>query len=198
MRSDTPLITLTGPSGTGKTTMLHCLAGLLRPERGHIIIGGRTLFDAGNGIDVPPHRRACGYVFQDARLFPHLDVRDNLRFAKPSAPPPMGFDDVVALLDIEHLLGRKPAKLSGGETRLVAIGRALLSAPDYLLLDEPLASLDPERAEPVLIALMRLRDDTPIPIMHVSHDAAEIARLGGGSIALDSTPMPATVGSIRP
>ena len=163
---------LVGPSGVGKTSVLNMVAGLLRPDRGRILVGGRVLHD--NGIDVPPERRRAGYVFQDARLFPHLRVRGNLRYAWRDAD----LDRVTGFLGIGHLLDRWPRSLSGGEARRVAIGRALLSDPAFLLLDEPLTSLDPARREEIIDAILHIRDHLELPILMVTHDADEAARIG--------------------
>lgn len=169
---------LFGPSGAGKTSVLDMVAGLLRPDRGRIVAAGATLFDAAGRIDVPPERRRAGYAFQDARLFPHLRVRANLTY---------GGGDIDARLDflgIAHLLDRWPRTLSGGEARRVAIGRALLSDPAFLLLDEPLASLDRARREEVMAALEHLRDHAGLPILLVTHDRAEAERLGAQVVEL--------------
>jgi molybdate transport system ATP-binding protein len=168
---------LFGPSGAGKTSVLNMVAGLLRPDRGHIRVGDGTLFDAASGIDVPPEARRAGYVFQEARLFPHLRVRANLLYGwrKGAAAD---VDGVIALLGIAHLLDRWPRTLSGGEAKRVAIGRALLADPAFLLLDEPLASLDRARREEILVLLERLRDAMGLPILLVTHDADEAERVG--------------------
>lgn len=176
IQTDAPLVALRGPSGAGKTTTLNAIAGLLTPMQGHIRIGGKTLFDCANGIDLPPARRGCGYVFQDNRLFPHLTVSANLRYGITTADP-AAFERIVSLLALKPLLARWPRTLSGGETRRVAIGRALLSSPSVLLLDEPLASLDSARADDILAHIEAIRDTLGMPIIHVSHDATEIARL---------------------
>ncbi len=180
-------LALVGPSGVGKTSIVNAIAGLLRPQSGHIVIGGTTFFDSAKRIDLSPRQRRCGYVFQDGRLFPHMRVRANLtygaRLAKANdnsnanANPPMSFDDLVDLLDLAPLLDRYPQTLSGGEARRVAIGRALLAAPQVLLLDEPLVSLDSERRELVFAMIARLKASLSIPILLVSHDRDEIARL---------------------
>lgn len=148
IHSDARLLALAGPSGAGKTSVLNAIAGLLRPVAGRIVVDGTVLFDSARGIDVPVHRRRIGYVFQDARLFPHLDVRGNLRYGTHgrSAGARFGFEAVVELLGIGPLLQRRPRNLSGGEAQRVAIGRALLSQPALLLLDEPLSALDPRGA----------------------------------------------------
>jgi molybdate transport system ATP-binding protein len=163
---------LFGPSGAGKTSVLHMVAGLLRPDHGHIRVGGAELF--GNGVDVPPERRRAGYVFQESRLFPHLKVAANLRYGAARAA---SIEGVADLLDIAHLLDRWPRTLSGGEAKRVAIGRALLSDPAFLLLDEPTASLDRARAAEVERAILDIRDRLKLPILMVTHDRAEAERL---------------------
>ena len=176
------LTALVGPSGAGKSSVLNMIAGLLRPDRGRIVAAGAVLFDAATGIDLPPERRRAGYVFQDARLFPHLSVARNLAYGEALAAPAERWitaPEVAQLLDIGGLLHRWPATLSGGEVRRVAIGRALLSAPRFLLLDEPTASLDPALAEGLLRLIERIRDTLAVPILLVSHDRAEVARLAG-------------------
>lgn len=165
---------LFGPSGIGKSSVLNMVAGLLRPDRGRIAVDGETLF--GDGIDVPPERRRAGYVFQDARLFPHLRVRANLLYGAGGAVD--GFADRISFLGIGHLLDRWPRTLSGGEAQRVAIGRALLSEPRFLLLDEPLSSLDRARREEVLRAIEHVRDVLTLPILMVTHDPAEAERIG--------------------
>lgn len=185
LREGARIVALTGHSGAGKTSVLNAIAGLSKPAHGRIEIGGRVLFDSQAGIDVPAHQRHVGYVFQDARLFPHMRVRDNLRYgsrraAMPdavTAMPRFSFDDVVALLGIAPLLQRRPVNLSGGEAQRVAIGRALLSQPRLLLLDEPLSSLDRARREELIPYLQRLRDETPLPMVYVSHSIDEVRRL---------------------
>jgi molybdate transport system ATP-binding protein len=172
---------LFGPSGAGKTSVLDAVAGLVRPDAGRITVGGEVLFDAAAAIDLPPERRRCGYVFQDLRLFPHRRVRDNLLFGWRLAPPEarwMSLDEAAAFLGIAHLLDRRPATLSGGEAQRVAIGRALLSAPRFLAMDEPLSSLDQPRREEILAVIERIRDELAVPILYVTHDRAEIERLG--------------------
>jgi len=163
---------LFGPSGVGKTSVLNMVAGLLTPDRGHIRVGGTTLFDA--ATDTPVERRRAGYVFQDSRLFPHLRVAANLRYA--GARETM-VDAVAHLLGIAHLFDRWPRTLSGGEAKRVAIGRALLSDPAFLLLDEPTASLDRARADEVERAIRDVRDELGLPILMVTHDHAEADRL---------------------
>lgn len=184
LRSDARVVALVGPSGSGKSSVLHALAGLLRPVAGHVVIGGRRLFDAQAGLDVPPHRRRLGYVFQDARLFPHLDVRGNLLFGAPRGGGPFGLDEVVDLLGLAPLLARRTAGLSGGEAQRVAIGRALLSQPQALLLDEPLSMLDLDRRDELLGWLVRVRDAVSLPMVYVSHVPEEVARIAGEVHAL--------------
>ena len=169
------LTVLFGPSGAGKTSVLNMIAGLIRPERGHVRVGGVTLFDADARVDLPPERRRAGYVFQDARLFPHKRVRANLLYG---ARGTAALDETAAFLGIAHLLDRWPRSLSGGEARRVAIGRALLSDPAFLLLDEPLSFLDAARREEIMGVIERLRDTARLPILLVTHDAGEAARLG--------------------
>ena len=176
------LTALFGPSGAGKTSILNAVAGLLRPVRGRIAVDDTVLFDSSRSIDVPPERRACGYVFQDARLFPHRTVRENLLFGWRLAPAErrwMALDDAVAFLGIGHLLARMPRTLSGGEAQRVAIGRALLAGPRFLLMDEPLSSLDSARREEIMAVIERIRDELRLPILYVSHDRGEVDRLAG-------------------
>ncbi len=177
------LTVLAGPSGVGKTTLLHMIAGLLTPDRGHVRVAGRTLFDAVTNL--PPERRSVGYVFQDARLFPHRRVRANMLYGARDATR---VEEVATTLDIAHLLERWPRTLSGGEARRVAIGRALLSDPAFLLLDEPLSSLDPRRREEAMRAIERVRDSERLPILMVTHDRSEAERLGDRVIDVESSP----------
>ena len=160
--------------------MLNCIAGLVRPEAGRIAVGSEVLFDSAAGVNRKPEARRAGYVFQQGRLFPHLTVAANLAYGENLAEPRdrwISREEVIEFLDIDDLLERWPAKLSGGETRRVAIGRALLSAPRFLLLDEPLTSLDAERAGEILLVVERIRDELKIPILYVSHDMREVERL---------------------
>lgn len=177
--ADGGLTALFGPSGVGKTSLLNMVAGLLRPDRGRIVVAGEVLFDSALGIDLSVQERRAGYVFQDGRLFPHLRVRDNLTYGAGRAEGLglMSLDEAAAFLGIAHLLDRWPRTLSGGEAQRVAIGRALLSGPRFLLMDEPLAALDRARREEVLRVIERLRDELHLPILYVSHDRAEVERL---------------------
>ena len=181
---------LFGRSGAGKTTVINAVAGLLRPDMGRVVLDGETLLDTERGIWVPPHRRRLGYVFQDARLFPHMNLRKNLTFGARYAPrgsSGASVDDVVALLGLEPLLDRAPATLSGGEKQRVALGRALLCHPRLLLMDEPLASLDGPRKQEILPYLERLRDGAlGLPILYVSHAVDEIARLADRLVLLQN------------
>jgi len=178
---------LFGVSGAGKTSLINMIAGLLRPDRGGIDIDDETLDDTAAGVHVPAHRRRIGYVFQDARLFPHLDVRQNLDYGRRMnrlADDHAQRARVTDLLDIGSLLNRRPGQLSGGERQRVALGRALLSKPRLLLLDEPLGSLDEERKVEILPYLVRLRDETGVPMVYVSHDAGEMRQLATSIVIL--------------
>ncbi len=171
---------LFGASGAGKTSLINMIAGLVKPDRGTIALDGETLDDSATGLHVPPYRRRIGYVFQDARLFPHLDVSQNLDYGRRMnrlTEDPAQQKRVIDLLDIGSLLDRRPGKLSGGERQRVAFGRALLSKPRLLLLDEPLGALDEGRKLEILPYLVRLRDEAGIPMVYVSHDAAELRQL---------------------
>jgi molybdate transport system ATP-binding protein len=174
---DHGLTVLFGPSGIGKSSVLNMVAGLLRPAAGHVRVGGKTLFDPDAGIDLPVAARCCGYVFQEPRLFPHRRVAANLRYGMGRGTPPISYADMVALLGLGDLLDRWPATLSGGEAKRVAIGRALLSGAQFLLMDEPLSSLDRARREEVMATIERLRDALRLPILYVTHDLDEAERL---------------------
>jgi len=179
---------LFGQSGTGKTTVVNAVAGLLQPQAGRITLSGEVLFDAAAGINLPLHKRRLGYVFQDGRLFPHMSVRQNLnygaRFAPKGATGP-SLDEVCDLLGLGAMLDRRPGALSGGEKQRIAIGRALLSCPRMLLMDEPLAALDSARKEEILPYLERLRDHAKIPLLYVSHSVPEVARLATTVVVLE-------------
>ncbi len=178
--TDPGVTALFGRSGSGKTSIVNAIAGLIRPQRGRIAVDGAVLFDSERGIDLPVHRRRVGYVFQEARLFPHLTVRQNLLYGRwftPRAERVAGLDEVVGLLALASLLDRRPSRLSGGERQRVAIGRALLTSPRILLMDEPLASLDAARKAEILPFVERLGHELRLPIVYVSHALEEVARL---------------------
>jgi molybdate transport system ATP-binding protein len=188
---------LFGPSGSGKTSIINMIAGLLAPDRGRIALDGEVLFDSARRRTVPAHRRRIGTVFQEGRLFPHLSVAQNLdygRWMSGHASDPAERDRVVALLDIGHLLPRRPGHLSGGERQRVAFGRALLMKPRLLLLDEPLASLDRARKLEILPYLARLRDDAKVPMVYVSHQAGEISKLASQVVRIEDGRVLATGG----
>jgi molybdate transport system ATP-binding protein len=179
---------LFGPSGAGKTSIANMIAGLIAPDRGRIALDGETLFDSVRGVNVPAHQRRIGYVFQEGRLFPHLTVAQNLDYGRwmgkvPADPAER--ERIVALLNIGHLLSRRPGHLSGGERQRVAVGRALLMKPRLLLLDEPLASLDRARKLEILPYLARLRDEAHVPMIYVSHQAGEIQKLASQVVRVD-------------
>ena len=179
---------LYGPSGSGKTTCLRCIAGLERPHRGFIEVNGQVWQDSERGVFVPPHKRPVGYVFQEASLFAHLSVQANLAFGfKRIAPAQRRVDMALAteLLGIDHLLDRQPHNLSGGERQRVGIARALLTSPQLLLMDEPLAALDSRRKNEILPYLQRLHDELDIPVLYVSHSQDEVARLADHIVLLD-------------
>ena len=187
-RAEAGLTALFGPSGAGKTSVLNMIAGVLKPTRGHIAVDGNVLFDSAQRIDLKPEARHVGYIFQDARLFPHMSVEGNLlyghalnaegRYATP--------DQIIDLLGIRALLARRPASLSGGEQQRVAIGRAILASPRLLLMDEPLASLDDARKQEILPYIERLRDELRIPILYVTHARAEVDRLAAAVIVIEN------------
>ncbi|WP_434775774.1 molybdenum ABC transporter ATP-binding protein [Pseudomonas oryzihabitans] len=179
---------LFGPSGSGKTSCLRCVAGLERGARGRLVVAGETWQDSERGLFLPPYRRALGYVFQDANLFEHLDVRRNLLFGWQRVAPGerrLALEQVVELLGIAGLLTRMPARLSGGERQRVGIARALLSSPRLLLMDEPLAALDAERKAEILPYLERLTRELALPILYVSHAPDEVARLADHLVLLE-------------
>jgi len=189
-RFDAPdgVTALFGPSGSGKTSIVNMVAGLVTPDRGRVMCNGTLLFDSTGGISQPPHRRHIGYVFQDGRLFPHMTVAQNLNYGRRMYRLP---DDagaqarIVDMLDIGHLLKRRPGKLSGGERQRVAIGRALLLQPLLLLLDEPLASLDAARKREIFPYLLRLRDER-LPMIYVSHHATEVRRIATTIVRIEA------------
>jgi len=193
--SDSGATALFGPSGAGKTSIINMIAGLLRPDRGRIMLDGETLFDDAARIAVPAWRRRIGCVFQEGRLFPHFTVRHNLDYGRWMGGHPADpaiFNRVVELLNIGHLLERRPGKLSGGERQRVAVGRALLMRPRLLLLDEPLASLDTALKRDILPYLERLRDEARVPIIYVSHNAAEIKRIASHIVWIEDGKVIAT------
>jgi molybdate transport system ATP-binding protein len=178
---------LFGPSGSGKTTLLRCIAGLTRAPGGQFRIGEACWQDEARGLFLPTHRRPLGYVFQEASLFPHLTVRGNLAYGWQRVPPAgrrVPFEQAVDLLGLAHLLPRWPQGLSGGERQRVAIGRALLAAPRLLLMDEPLAGLDRASKAEILPYLQRLRAELALPVLYVSHDLDEVARLADHVVVL--------------
>ncbi|MEA2929258.1 MAG: molybdate transport system ATP-binding protein [Hyphomicrobiales bacterium] len=180
---------LFGPSGSGKTSIVNMVAGLVTPDRGRIACNETLLFDSAAGVNLPAHRRGIGYVFQDGRLFPHMTVRKNLDYGRRMHRLPADVDEhrrIVDLLDVGRLLDRRPGKLSGGERQRVAIGRALLMKPALLLLDEPLASLDAARKREIFPYLLRLRDETAVPMIYVSHNANEVRRIATTVVRIDA------------
>lgn len=183
----TPGVTmLFGPSGCGKSTIINAAAGLFRPDECHISIDGKVLGDTRSGVWLPPERRRVGLVFQDARLFPHMSIETNLRFGmRRTEPGSIQFDEVVDLLGIRHLLGRRPKTLSGGERQRVAMGRGLLAQPHLLLMDEPLASLDAPRKAEILPFLTRLKTALKLPIVYVTHSPDELSQLGDSVVLLE-------------
>jgi molybdate transport system ATP-binding protein len=183
------IVALFGRSGSGKSTVVDILAGLLAPDSGDVRLQDLVFVDTAAGYALPAERRRIGYVFQDARLFPHLNVRGNLRYGLKRAPPgahAISFDEVTSLLGLAPLLARRPYVLSGGERQRVALGRALLSQPRLLLLDEPLASLDAARRAEVLPYLEALRDGLSIPMVYVSHQFDEVLRLADHVVLLEA------------
>lgn len=181
------LTVLFGRSGSGKTTIVNAVAGLLRPQDGRIVIDGTVLSDSNRGLFLPPHRRGIGYVFQDSRLFPHLSVRQNLLYGHwfTARGRQSELARIVDMLGIGHLLSRRPTALSGGERQRVSLGRAILSHPRLLLMDEPLAALDQTRKQDILPYLECLRDQAGLPILYVSHSPAEVARLATTVVLMD-------------
>jgi molybdate transport system ATP-binding protein len=179
---------LFGPSGSGKTTILNLIAGLTRPNRGTISLNGSPLVDTDRAVFVPKHKRRMGLVYQDAQLFPHLTVGQNLEFGRWFAPlgsDSLAVDAVVETLGISSLLDRRPARLSGGEKQRVALARALLSAPKLLLMDEPLSGLDHDRKQEIMLLIERTRDQFRVPIIYVSHAQDEVRRLAVKVVVLN-------------
>jgi molybdate transport system ATP-binding protein len=186
---------LFGPSGSGKTSIIGMVAGLMKPDSGRIAIDDEVLFDSATSIDEPAHKRRVGYVFQDGRLFPHLSVARNLdygRWMSGADRDEKQIKHITGLLDIAHLLRRRPGALSGGERQRVALGRALLMKPRLLLLDEPLASLDAARKSEILPYFLRLRDEIKLPMIYVSHDATEVKALANHVVMIDAGRVAAT------
>jgi molybdate transport system ATP-binding protein len=176
---------LFGPSGAGKTTILDTIAGLRAPRRGSIVVNGRVLYSSAAGINLPAHHRHVGYVPQDVALFPHMLVRGNLLYGRhPGVSPDL--DRVVGMLEIQPLLHRRVTELSGGERQRVALGRALMSGPSLLLLDEPLAAVDVPLRRRILPYLRRVRDELTVPIIYVSHDREEVEELADVVVRLDA------------
>ena len=178
------VVALFGPSGAGKTTVLESIAGLRRPDEGVIQIGADRLVDTSAGLSLPPHRRRVGYVPQDLALFPHLDVRRNILYGSIGGEG-ADFEGVVALLEIDGMLSRDVGDLSGGERQRVALARALIADPAVLLLDEPLAALDRALRQRVLPYLVRIRDELSVPMIYVSHDAAEVGAIADWALVLE-------------
>ena len=187
--ADAGVTALFGPSGAGKTSVINMVAGLIRPDAGKISVNGLDLFDSDRNIDLPPEKRRVGYVFQDGRLLPHLSVRANLTYGMRLLPNNRRFvkmDQVTDLLGIGHLLSRRPAGLSGGEKQRVAIGRALLTSPAVLLMDEPLASLDGPRKAEVSPFIKELGQRFSIPVLYVTHALEEILNLASAMVVMDA------------
>ncbi len=184
-RLATRVTALFGPSGAGKTTILDAIAGLRTPGSGSVVVGSHTLFDRAAKIDLPPHRRRVGYVPQEVALFPHMSVRANVEYGRRDGQK-LALADVTAMLEISGLLDRAVAQLSGGERQRVALTRALMSAPDLLLLDEPLTAVDVERRRRILPYLERVRDDLGVPILYVTHEEREVRRLAEHVIVLEA------------
>jgi molybdate transport system ATP-binding protein len=183
---DSRAAALFGPSGSGKTTILDAIAGLRTPDSGTIEVGGRVLFSSGRRIDLPVYQRHVGYVRQDVALFPHMHVRRNLLYGTHAASAPPDLSRVVMMLEIERLIDRRVTELSGGERQRVALGRALMSGPSLLLLDEPLAAVDVPLRRRILPYLRRVRDELRIPIIYVSHDRDEVDELADCVVTIEN------------
>lgn len=183
-RLDAVVLAIFGASGSGKTTVLESVAGLRKPDRGRIEVNGRVLFSSGAGVNLAPRSRRVGYVPQDSVLFPHMDVRRNILYGADRGNG-MSLDRVLDILEIENLLSRPVASLSGGERQRVALARALMSSPQLLLLDEPLAAVDLELRRRIVPCLQRVRDELGVPMLYVSHDAAEVRTIADRVIVLD-------------
>jgi molybdate transport system ATP-binding protein len=181
-RAQVEVLGLFGPSGAGKTTLLEAIAGIRKPARGEIVVGGVTLFSSSKRVDVPPRHRRIGYVPQDALLFPHMSVRGNLLFGARSSR--LELASVVEMLEIASLLDRRPQGLSGGERQRVALGRALMTHPALLLMDEPLAAVDRERRERILPYVMRVRRELHVPLIYVTHDRNELDQIADRVLVL--------------
>lgn len=184
----TGITALFGKSGAGKTSVINMVAGLSRPDEGRIAVNGTVYYDSNQGINVRTEKRRFGYIFQDGRLFPHLSVRSNLMYGMkliPSSERFLGFDQVVDVLGIDRLLNRRPANLSGGEKQRVAIGRALLTSPHLVLMDEPLASLDNERKNELLPFIAMMQKEFSIPILYVTHSVQEIINLAHNVVIIE-------------
>ena len=184
-RIDARVTALFGPSGAGKTTTLDAIAGLRTPFEGSIAIGARTLYSSAAGVDLPPHERHVGYVTQDVALFPHLNVRRNVLYGRRRGQK-LELSTVAQMLEVDALLDRQIHQLSGGERQRIALARALMSAPEVLLLDEPLAAVDVERRRRILPYLERVRDQLAVPIIYVTHDREDVERIADKVIVLEN------------
>jgi molybdate transport system ATP-binding protein len=183
-RSDASALALFGPSGSGKTTIVEAIAGLRTPSRGTIAIAGRVLFASGRHLDVPARDRRVGYVPQDVLLFPHLDVRQNVMYGAARGQADVGH--LIELLELGELMTRRVTSLSGGERQRVALARALMSGPDVLLLDEPMAAVDLPRRRRILDALLKIRDELKVPLVYVAHSPEEVARIADRVLVLEN------------